>query len=130
MTIEDLKETAALARLNMDDAELSAAFPAFEQMLRFFAIMQAADRDEAAFGAPLKGPSGSPPAGPQAAGAPAGAGSFRGTSVEDTGITRTVASDSYRPDAAGALPPDDLNEKILNNAGERDGRFLVIPNVL
>ena len=125
MTIEDLRETAVLARLNMDDAELAAAFPAFEQMLGFFAVMQAADRDEAAFGAPLKGPAGSP-----AAGAPSGTGSFRGTSAEDTGITRIVASDGYRPDAAGAVPPDDLNEKILNNAGERDGRFLVIPNVL
>jgi aspartyl-tRNA(Asn)/glutamyl-tRNA(Gln) amidotransferase subunit C len=122
MTIEDLKETAALARLNMDEAELSAAFPAFEQMLGFFAVMQAADADEAAFGAPLKGPA--------AAGAPPGTDSFRGTSLEDTGITRAAASGGYRLDAAGAVPPDDLNEKILDNAGERDGRFLVIPNVL
>jgi aspartyl-tRNA(Asn)/glutamyl-tRNA(Gln) amidotransferase subunit C len=131
MTIDDLRETAALARLNMDDAELSAAFPAFEEMLGFFAIMQAADRDEAAFGVPLMtSPSGPPPSGPGAAGSLPAAGSFRGTSVEDTGITRTVASGGFRPDAAGAVPPDDLNEKILNNAGERDGRFLVIPNVL
>jgi hypothetical protein len=41
-----------------------------------------------------------------------------------------VTSGGYRPDAAWAVLPDDLNEKILNNAGERDGRFLVIPNVL
>ncbi|MDR2160472.1 MAG: aspartyl/glutamyl-tRNA amidotransferase subunit C [Treponema sp.] len=124
MTIEDLKETAALARLNMDEAELSAAFPAFEQMVRFFTIMQAADTDEAAFGAPLRGPSG-------AAASPA-AGSFRGASAEDTGITRIVDSGVYRPDSAGAggVFPEDLNEKMVNNAGERDGRFMVIPNVL
>jgi aspartyl-tRNA(Asn)/glutamyl-tRNA(Gln) amidotransferase subunit C len=125
MTIEDLRETAALARLNMDDAELAAAFPAFEQMLGFFAIMQAADRDGAAFGAP-RGEA----AGPSGDGAAPRAGSFRGTSAEDTGITRAVGSGGYRPDAAGAVPPDDLGEKILGSAGERDGRFVVIPNVL
>jgi hypothetical protein len=43
MNIEDLKETAALAHLNRGEAELEAAFPAFEQMLGFFAAMQAAD---------------------------------------------------------------------------------------
>ncbi|MDR1899696.1 MAG: aspartyl/glutamyl-tRNA amidotransferase subunit C [Treponema sp.] len=101
MTIEDLKETAALAHLNMSDAELAAAFPAFEQMLRFFAIMQAADGDEALAG-----------------------------EDHDTAAGIAAAGD-YRPDAAesGGFPGD-LNETMLNNAGERDGRFVVIPNVL
>ena len=53
MKIEDLRETAALAHLNLDDEALDAAFPAFEQMLGFFAAMQSADEDTAAFAAPV-----------------------------------------------------------------------------
>ncbi|MDR0600909.1 MAG: aspartyl/glutamyl-tRNA amidotransferase subunit C [Treponema sp.] len=122
MKIEDLKETAALARLNMDEKELTGAFPAFEQMLEYFAAMQAADRDETAFGASV-----SP-----------GDSVFSGLSA----VSRTVREDYFRPDTAffsstgeagpegGGNPDENLNENLLNNAGERDGRFLVIPNVL
>ncbi|MDR3115921.1 MAG: hypothetical protein LBU25_10430, partial [Treponema sp.] len=49
MNMEDLQETAGLAHLTMNDQELAAAFPAFEQMLGFFAAMQAADEDLGAF---------------------------------------------------------------------------------
>jgi aspartyl-tRNA(Asn)/glutamyl-tRNA(Gln) amidotransferase subunit C len=118
MNIEDLKETAALAHLNLDEAELAGAFPAFEQMLGFFAAMQAADDDKAAFPAPVK---------------------------DLTGSSRTVESGFFRLDSnnpknfpglashntsANGLNEETLVSALLNNAGERDGRFVVVPNVL
>jgi aspartyl-tRNA(Asn)/glutamyl-tRNA(Gln) amidotransferase subunit C len=114
MQIEDLKETAALAHLNLGDDELAAAFPAFEQMLGFFAAMQAADNDESLFSqgeAKNLLPSG------QNAGA----------RMVDAGFFRT---DEPAAKKAGSGNPGNLNEELLNNAGEKDGRFLVIPNVL
>jgi aspartyl-tRNA(Asn)/glutamyl-tRNA(Gln) amidotransferase subunit C len=114
MKIEDLRETAALARLNMDEKELAGAFPAFEQMLEYFAAMQAADKDEDAFGSGISDKGGA----------------LSGLSA----VSRTVSSGYFRPDNtagpvsdSGGSGPD---ESLLDNAGGRDGRFLVIPNVL
>jgi aspartyl-tRNA(Asn)/glutamyl-tRNA(Gln) amidotransferase subunit C len=108
MTIDDLKETAALAHLNMDEAELAGAFPAFEQMLGYFAAMQAADQE----GGAAAGKSNPP--------------------VSGTG--GTVESGHFRSDAANVNPAgnssQNLAENLLDSAGERDGRFIVIPNVL
>jgi aspartyl-tRNA(Asn)/glutamyl-tRNA(Gln) amidotransferase subunit C len=96
MNIEELQVTAQLAHLNMDEKELAAAFPAFEQMLGFFAAMQAADRDTAAF--------------PEAT------------------VASTRSADHFRPDN----PNNSQNTAsgLINNAGDRDGRFIVVPNVL
>jgi aspartyl-tRNA(Asn)/glutamyl-tRNA(Gln) amidotransferase subunit C len=114
MKIDDLQVTAQLAHLNMGEAELAAAFPAFEQMLGFFAAMQAADKDTAAF--------------PDA------------FSAADAVSSRTVSSAYFRPDtphsntspntASGGLNDETLASTLLNNAGDRDGRFMVVPNVL
>jgi aspartyl-tRNA(Asn)/glutamyl-tRNA(Gln) amidotransferase subunit C len=110
MTMDDLRETAALAHLNLGEEELAAALPAFEQILGYFAAMQTADEDEGLF--------------PKTASVPAG---------QNAGA-RTVFSGHFRTDDAGSenltILPGDLNENLLNNSGERDGRFLVIPNVL
>jgi aspartyl-tRNA(Asn)/glutamyl-tRNA(Gln) amidotransferase subunit C len=106
MTIEDLKETAALAHLNLDEGELADAFSsrmfaAFEQMVGYFAAMQAADEDRIAF--------------PEEA------------ALSGSVISQTVSAGSFRPDCTGSF---------ANNAGEpasgpvQDGRFLVIPRVL
>ncbi|GHV40494.1 hypothetical protein AGMMS49546_14500 [Spirochaetia bacterium] len=116
MKIEDLQETAALAHLNMDEKELAGAFPAFEQMLGYFAAMQAADKDEAAF-----------------TGDSAALGNAASAASGISAVSRTLVSGHFRPDN---LNPnnnnnsDKLNENLLNNAGERDGRFVVVPNVL
>jgi aspartyl-tRNA(Asn)/glutamyl-tRNA(Gln) amidotransferase subunit C len=113
MNIEDLRETAALAHLNLEDGELAAAFPAFEQMLGYFAAMQAADRDEAVFGEDEEG-------------APSGL----------SALARTVSSGHFRPDvqnpntSSSGDPPEDMGDRMLDNSGERDGRFVVVPNVL
>jgi aspartyl-tRNA(Asn)/glutamyl-tRNA(Gln) amidotransferase subunit C len=117
MKIEDLQETAALAHLNLDEAELAGAFPAFEQMLGFFAAMQAADEDRAAFPVPDSG-------GHQADG-------LQSNGLQSESSARIVESGFFRLDNN----PHGINEEtgvssLLNNAGERDGRFIVVPNVL
>jgi aspartyl-tRNA(Asn)/glutamyl-tRNA(Gln) amidotransferase subunit C len=101
VNIEDLKETAALAHLNLGEAELAGAFPGFEQMLGFFAAMQAADGDREAF--------------------PASVG-------ENAGQFPPVESGFFRADAA--VSGAGAASGLLDNAGERDGRFVVVPNVL
>jgi aspartyl-tRNA(Asn)/glutamyl-tRNA(Gln) amidotransferase subunit C len=119
MEIEDLKETAALARLNLGEGELAAAFPAFEQMLGFFAAMQAADSDESLFPpADRAGKSALPP------------GQNAGARMVDAGFFRADDPPGKNAGSGGAGDSGDLNEKLLNNAGDKDGRFLVIPNVL
>jgi aspartyl-tRNA(Asn)/glutamyl-tRNA(Gln) amidotransferase subunit C len=107
MTIEDLVTTASLARLRLDKAELEQAFPAFEQMLSFFADMQDADNDTAAFGSPITGL-----ARDAREGVPL---LFRGD--DPAGVDR------YNPAFS-------LNEAFLGSSGERDGPFMVVPNVL
>jgi aspartyl-tRNA(Asn)/glutamyl-tRNA(Gln) amidotransferase subunit C len=106
MTIDDLKETAALAHLNMGDDELAAAFPAFEQMLGYFAAMQAAD--------------------------PEGAAPAEKNNAPASGVERAVASGHFRGDAAieHTSQGNNLSEDLLDRAGERDGPFVVVPNVL
>ena len=106
MEIRDLQETAFLAHLNLSQEELEGAFPAFEEMLTFFAAMQAADRDEAAF-----------------------SGSIKSRAEGMAASSRVVNAVCFRQDGASVSNPD-LSEKMLERAGERDGRFLVIPNVL
>jgi len=119
MDLQELEETAQLAHLNLGKDELAAALPAFEQMIGFFAAMQEADAD------PVFSPSGGNAAQGQdkpyqAAGAMlAGAGHFRADTVVSAGNAGSV------PGTASGL-----DEKLLDNAGERDGRFIVIPNVL
>ncbi|MDR2150932.1 MAG: aspartyl/glutamyl-tRNA amidotransferase subunit C [Spirochaetaceae bacterium] len=90
----DLQETAALAHLTLDESELIRAFPAFEQMLEFFAAMQGAATDP---------------------------------SVGSSAHSRVVSAAHFRPDTTDSCTePMDL----ITNAGEHDGRFIVIPNVL
>jgi aspartyl-tRNA(Asn)/glutamyl-tRNA(Gln) amidotransferase subunit C len=107
MTLDDLVTTANLARLNLSEAELERAFPAFEQMLSFFAEMQEADNDDAAFGSSIEGLARDA--------RECGAALFRTDDVAGSAV--------YNPDFA-------LNEAFLENTGERDGLFMVVPNVL
>ena len=102
MELTDLRETADLAHLNLSEEELRGAFPAFEQMLSFFAAMQAADTDGTL---------------------PAISGQTEGMAAS----AKVVASGYFRPDEAHAA--ESLCD-LLSKAGERDGRFIVIPNVL
>ncbi|GMO26569.1 MAG: hypothetical protein Ta2B_06800 [Termitinemataceae bacterium] len=105
--IEELRTTATLAHLNMEESELTAAFPAFRQMVGFFTAMQNADNDEAAFGV-----------------------SIAALSAEG----EAMQSKFFREDKALAAISDaeklPLNENLLANSPQRDGRFVVVPNVL
>ena len=105
MNMEDLQETAELAHLTMDEKDLAAAFPAFEQMLGFFAAMQAADEDQEAF-----------PALPS----------------QLSGPSRIVSPGHFRQDNPDPSSPQDPSPipQLLDNAGDRDGRFVLVPNVL
>jgi aspartyl-tRNA(Asn)/glutamyl-tRNA(Gln) amidotransferase subunit C len=101
MDLRELEETAGLAHLNISREELSAALPAFEQMLGFFAVMAGADKD-----LPAAVPA-------------SGAGQLAGA--------RLVQAAHFRGDGDGAVSD---GEALVDNAAERDGRFIVIPNVL
>ncbi|MDR2841684.1 MAG: aspartyl/glutamyl-tRNA amidotransferase subunit C [Spirochaetaceae bacterium] len=107
MDIEELKTTAVLAHLNMSQKELEEAFPAFTQMLSYFAAMQNADGDTKAFKDPIEGLS--------SAGEPEQSSHFRGDSVSENGKS---------------LLETGLNTVLIENSEEKDGRFIVVPNVL
>jgi aspartyl-tRNA(Asn)/glutamyl-tRNA(Gln) amidotransferase subunit C len=118
MDLRELEETAALAHLNVNREELAAAFPAFEQMLGFFAAMQSADTDATALGQTAQFVSAG-----QAAGARlVGAAHFRGDVPPDSPAKGSLM------DTGGPAGTDGV--ALVDNAGERDGRFIVIPNVL
>ena len=103
MELTDLQETADLARLNISRKDLENIFPAFEQMASFFTIMQAADAEEAL---------------------PAVKGQIDGMAAS----TMIAGADYLRADSAGGGEQD--SEYLLSQAPQRDGRFMVIPNVL
>jgi aspartyl-tRNA(Asn)/glutamyl-tRNA(Gln) amidotransferase subunit C len=111
MDLTVLRETAALARINMSGDELEKTFPAFEQMLSFFAVMER-DSDNT---------------GEQTDFTDAKTAAAEGNLGPVGPVCRVPGY--LRPDTAS--PPDeDLFESMLSQAPERDGRFIVIPNVL
>jgi Asp-tRNA(Asn)/Glu-tRNA(Gln) amidotransferase C subunit len=103
MELTDLRETAALARLSLGKQELQALFPAFEQMIASFSAMEAADGDDTM-----------PAVGSQA------------DFVNAAAVP--VSPGCLRPDTAREEKP--VAEFMLSQAPERDGSFIVIPNVL
>jgi len=129
MDIRELEETAQLAHLNLGGDELAAALPAFEQMIGFFAAMQEADNDASFARQAVKS---------GAAGTADVSGAHGGPLPAQRSLpvagARLVDAEHFRLDGGGAfaVPGTDsgLNEKMLDNPGERDGRFIVIPNVL
>ena len=109
MEIRVLQETADLARISMSKEELLNSFPAFEEMLSYFAAMEAADKDKTAF----------PP--------------DESRSESSAAFFRRVNAAYFRGDSVTAFSSDsheDPGKKMIEKAGERDGRFIVIPNVL
>ena len=95
-----LSETAGLARLGLDEQELQEMFPAFEQMLSLFALMQAA-----------------------------------GDALPAVTTQADFVTASAKPVNCGYLrqdteTPQESVESMLSQAPERDGSFIVIPNVL
>ena len=103
-----METTARLAHLNMDKEELGAIFPQFEQTIGFFDGMEKAETDPS-FSTLLKlhTKSGKP----------------------YPGNARFVDALDLRSDSVKETDAL-LKEELLNNAGERNGNFFVIPNVL
>jgi aspartyl-tRNA(Asn)/glutamyl-tRNA(Gln) amidotransferase subunit C len=112
MVKDDLQATASLAHLDLSEAELSAALPAFERMLTYFSAMREADSDEAAFGGPI-------------------------ADLEPTSHVFS-AGNVLRPDNnpnnnTNNNPPNSNSnpaDALLNQAPELESRYLVVPNVL
>ena len=100
MELNDFHFTADLARLGMSAQELQEFFPSFEQMISLFDTMQAADADSA----------------------------FQAVSGPCVKAGRPESF--FRADADTPKSDEALTEAMLAQAGERDGRFVVIPNVL
>lgn len=101
-----------MAHLNLGEKELARLFPAFEEMLSLLDSMQGAEGII-------------PPADSVSS-------KLRGA----YGNNRTMDSGFFE---SGNVNPanntnnnntNNQNDIMLNNAGERDGRFLVVPNVL
>ena len=109
MLKDDLQATADLAHLDLGAEELAAALPAFEQMLGYFAAMKAADED-----ASVSGDSVAPRAHHQ-------------HTVEINHFRSDLNNNNpnTNPRASGPSP-----DELLDGAGESDGRFIVVPNVL
>jgi len=94
MTTEDLKETAEIAHLNLDENELNKILPLFNEMLGFLDTMKAAGE------------------------------------LNDVSNNRTVDSKFYLSVKQANTNSAALTEELLEKSGERDGRFIVVPNVL
>lgn len=117
--LEDLKVTAQLAHLGLGEEDLQAALPAFEQMLDYFAVMQTAD--------------GSIP------GAAAGTADIEAVHSDLVLSIHQAKNNNVSNNPANMNSPNNsgnhnenilANNNLLNQAGERNGNFIVVPNVL
>ncbi len=120
MKLDDLQVTARLAHLGLGDADLRAALPAFEQMLDYFAVMQTAD--------------GSVPS--------EDAGTAHITAVHSDLVVPVRQFNNNNASNNSLLNNNSLsnqgnhneanlpNNNLINQAGERNGNFIVVPNVL
>ncbi|MDR0447655.1 MAG: aspartyl/glutamyl-tRNA amidotransferase subunit C [Treponema sp.] len=111
MTIQELEITAQLARLNPDPKQLAGILPEFEQMVGLLNTMEEADKDDD-FAVKMQD----------------------GEKLYPVAGTLFAGTDHFRGDGIEKDPDPALNEKLpealLEACGERDGRFIVIPNVL
>jgi len=120
MELQELEKTAELAHLNADTEKIKALFPAFEQMAGFLDTMEEA---EPALKEMLSGGielfNGLPFAGALL------------VTEQDISKSAAEAKSGGREDGLN-IQEEGINiiEEMLQNAGERDGNFFVIPNVL
>ena len=116
MVSAELQETAGLARLGLGEEELQAVSPAFEQMLSFLDVMQGSDTAMPSIAALSR---------------------TEAHRAEGSPLLADFVAASARPAGSGCLRPDvvqpeakDITESMLSQAPEREGTFIVIPNVL
>lgn len=119
MMLDDLKVTARLAHLGLREDELGAALPAFEQMLDYFAVMQTADGSSSA---PVDGTAGIE-----------AVHSDLVLSVHQCNNNNLLNNNNNNNAVNTAINHNEnprANNNLLNQAGERNGNFIVVPNVL
>lgn len=109
MIKDDLKATASLAHLDLTEAELASALPAFERMLTYFSAMREADTDEAAFGGPI-------------------ADLEPTTHVFSAG--NILRADTNNPNKNRLNNNSNPADALLALAPELETRYIVVPNVL
>ena len=103
VSLEDLRVTAELARITLDDAEVDTALAAFRTMVSYFAAMQEA----------------------------AAEGLIEGTDFGGNEASFTAGPEHFRADQPPAeQPPSAHGQKLVEHAGESDSNFVVVPNVL
>lgn len=131
MDLRELELTAELAHFNLGKDQLAALFPAFTQMTGFFDTMREADND-AAFTAMLRNADEN-----AAQGAAQNQPHTGGKSYPVAGALYTGSAQHRGDEDELSAPAADISaegggvrEKMLAAAGERDGNFIVIPNVL
>ena len=120
MDLQELKKTTELAHLNMDDEEIKTLYPAFEQMVGLLDTMEEAESLINKMPAAEHGSEGNLP--------------FAGALLvteQDISKSAAEAKSGGREDGLN-IQEEGINiiEEMLQNAGERDGNFFVIPNVL
>ena len=111
ITEDEFLATAELAYLPVEEAELTQLFPAFKESLDFIAVIQTFSKAED---------------------------SERVTNFLLGTIAGKVDSTRIRPDTAPLNPArastdpasDQQNKTLLNYAGEQDGNFIAVPNIL
>lgn len=139
MLVDDLKVTARLAHIDLDEASLAAALPAFEQMLDYFAAMMAADEDGA-----LREPAVSTSIvdscmGPRALRPDSvdkhisennAANNNTFTNDPNNDPNPNLNSNPNNPNSNNSTSNYRLQNSLLNSALDVNGRFIVVPNVL
>lgn len=121
MKLEDLKVTARLAHLGLSDDELSAALPTFEQMLNYFAVMQTADVLTA-------GTTGSVDI--KRVHSDLVLSIHHNTNNLTNNFSANSANSYCANNPANHNENQLANNNLLNQANERNGNFIVVPNVL
>jgi len=115
MVREELQATASLAHLDLSEDEVAAALPAFELMLEYFAAMKAADEDEDAFGVSIMDLDSQ---------------AQSGQTANRVRLDMLLDSNNNTNNNPDSNLPSTIANELLNQAPERENRFIVIPNVL
>jgi Asp-tRNA(Asn)/Glu-tRNA(Gln) amidotransferase C subunit len=117
MKLDDLKVTARLAHLGLSEEDLGSALPAFEQMLDYFAVMQTVDGS-------MAGTTGTADIEAVHSDLVLSVHQFNNNSL-------THSANFNSPNNPGNHNDNPIaNHNLLNQAGERNGNFIVVPNVL
>ena len=115
VTRDELRETAGLAYLALDENEFELLFGALQESLAYLALMQAAGESQN-------------PAQPTNSLLATIAGRVDSQGFRSDTPANNAHSNGINPTPLGNAQA--LGGDLIQNAGERNGRFIVVPNVL